>query len=254
MYFTDGEVWVIALVLLALVGATLWHLGIGDVLGVAGQWSGSAHLSLGAGGDTSGETDAILSGQGNGPEGEGIDPGGVLLEEAVGGGSAGDDAHSGAGEEEGPSHIYVHVAGAVTSPGVYQLPAGARAVDAVEMAGGPTVEGDLDAVNLAAEVVDGTQLYIPKRGEVVIPIGFRSSTGTGVAAAAAGGGAGRLVNINTASMAELDALPGIGPALAQRIVAWRQQNGVFTSIQQLTEVSGIGESRLRDLQDYVTLR
>jgi competence protein ComEA len=134
--------------------------------------------------------------------------------------------------------LYVHVVGEVQSPGMYQLPIGARLVDAVFAAGGLTEEADNASVNLARELTDGEQIIvfsISQEGE------------------AAGTTASGLVSLNRAGDKELEELPGIGPALAGRIVAWREANGGFKSVQDLLKVSGIGENLLAGVIDLVTL-
>lgn len=135
---------------------------------------------------------------------------------------------------------YVHVAGAVAAPGLYVLGADARLVDAIAAAGGFAADADRAAVNLARPLSDGEQLYVPTVGETATSGGI----GSGVA------GDGR-VDLNTATAAELEALPRIGPALAERIVAWRDVNGRFTSVDDLLAVSGIGAKVLDSLRDLV---
>lgn len=149
---------------------------------------------------------------------------------------------AGQGEPDRPKTVKVHVSGAVARPGVYELPTGARVIEAVEEAG-PLPEADLDALNLAAPLMDGQKIPVPRKGEAArLP-------------AAAGGGspAGTLININTASAAELEALPGIGPSLAQRIVAYREEHGPFRTIEDIKNVSGIGEGRFAQIKDLITV-
>jgi len=134
--------------------------------------------------------------------------------------------------------LYVHVVGEVESPGMYQLPIGARLVDAVFAAGGLTEEADNASVNLARELTDGEQI-------IVFSI---SQEGQSPGANSSG-----LISLNRAGDKELEELPGIGPALAGRIVAWREANGGFKSVQDLLKVSGIGESLLSGVIDLVTL-
>ena len=138
--------------------------------------------------------------------------------------------------------LVVHVVGEVRHPGIVRLAPGARVVDAVAAAGGAGPRADLSAVNLARPVVDGEQIRVPRPGEVVA----QSGAGTP-------GAPGTLVPLNTAGLAALDALPGVGPVLAQRIIDWRTEHGRFTSVDELSEVSGIGEKLLAQLRPKVTL-
>jgi competence protein ComEA len=151
--------------------------------------------------------------------------------------------------EEPPADIVVHVAGAVFRPGVYELPAGSRVADAVAAAGGVVGTAAPDAVNLARLLVDGEQIYLPTVEEI------ESGTVTGPATAGslgAGSTASGLVNINTAGTAELETLPGIGPATAQAIVEDREANGPFLTPEDLMRVSGIGPKKFDAVKDLVT--
>ncbi len=145
----------------------------------------------------------------------------------------------------GPSTVLVHVAGRVRRPGVYELAEGGRVIDAIEAAGGPRPGADLAALNLAAVLVDAQQVLVPTRGTPV-PAG-------GTAPAPGPGAAGQLVNVNTATPAELEELPGIGPVLAEAITAHREEHGPFTSVDQLEDVSGIGPVTLEEIRDLVTV-
>ncbi len=135
--------------------------------------------------------------------------------------------------------IFVHVLGAVERPGLYELADGARAVDAVAAAGGFTDVADQAGINLARFVTDGEQLRVPAVGETP-----PSAPGTTV---------GGLVNLNTADSATLETLPRVGPALAGRIIDWREANGGFGSIDDLKSVSGIGDKTFDGLKDLVTV-
>ncbi len=149
--------------------------------------------------------------------------------------------------------LTVHVVGQVRHPGVLRLPAGSRVTDAIERAGGATAHADLSAINLARPVVDGEQVRVPKPGEAVPPPG---AAGPGGAAGGTSGGSAAgngLVNLNTASQADLEELPGVGPVLAQRILDWRTEHGRFTTVDELGEVSGIGEKTFAQLQPKVTV-
>ena len=151
--------------------------------------------------------------------------------------------------------IAVHVAGAVQTPGVVELGASARVIDAVEAVGGARPDGDLDRLNLAAKLVDGTRVYVPKLGEADPGVVRRSS---GDAAGSGGTGdpgpaPGAKVNLNTATQAQLEELPGIGPTYAQAIIAERERRGGFTSVNELRSVRGIGDKRFADLAPLVTV-
>ncbi len=153
-------------------------------------------------------------------------------------GATGDDA---AGGDASDAVVVVHVAGRVAHPGVVELPVGARVHQAVDAAGGAREGADLDLVNLARPVVDGERVYVPAAGEPV-PRGGAPETG-----------AASPVNLNSAGLADLDDLPGIGPVLAQRILDWRLAHGRFTAVAELGEVSGIGPTLLARLGDLVTV-
>ncbi|MEC5149977.1 helix-hairpin-helix domain-containing protein [Cryobacterium sp. GrIS_2_6] len=151
--------------------------------------------------------------------------------------------------------ILVHVLGAVLRPGLFELPVGARVVDAVSAAGGFTAAADPAGTNLARPLSDGEQVYLPAIGETV-PGGAAGTGGTGGSAAGSGGAAGLpavKVNLNRATVSELDALPRIGPAMAQRIVDYRSANGPFAAIEDLRNVTGIGEKTFETLKDLVTV-
>lgn len=153
------------------------------------------------------------------------------------------DTGNGAGASSGPAstgELYVHVLGAVEKPGLYVLDLDARVVDAVAAAGGTTSDADLSAVNLARVVEDGEQIVVPAVGAM--------TDAPGGAAAPPGD---ERIDLNTADQTALETLPRIGPALAERIVAWREENGRFASIDDLLAVPGIGEKLLSGLRDGV---
>lgn len=190
-------------------------------------------------------------------------------------------SESAQGGASGEATVRVHVAGAVNNPGVYTLPAQGRAVDAIAAASGAAADADLDRVNLAGALSDGVQIYVPHRGETAAPAQIQPNGGTAnagqgnAANGAAQNGASQggaqpqpartltasgsaqkgstPVNINTATAEELQTLPRIGPAMAQRIIAWREAHGGFHSVDELDAVPGIGPSMLENLRPLVTV-
>jgi competence protein ComEA len=145
--------------------------------------------------------------------------------------------------------LYVHVAGAVRRPGLLRVPEGARVAAAVYRAGGATRSADLTAVNLAQPLEDGQQVIVPRRGAAPPAGGGAGSTGGSTSGASASAGA--MPSLSTATAEQLEELDGIGPALAQRIVEYRESHGGFRSIDELGEVDGIGEKRLAALRKAV---
>lgn len=141
--------------------------------------------------------------------------------------------------------IYVHVSGAVANPGLYVLSVGDRVVDAVSMAGGFASDAAEGALNLARLLNDGEQLVAPSEADVLAVATEPAVTGSPVP--------GSRVNLNTADSTTLETLPGIGPALAQRIIDWRTANGSFTSVEDLLAVSGIGDKVLESLRELVSV-
>lgn len=172
-----------------------------------------------------------------------------------------------------PQTITVHVAGAVKNPGVYRLKYGARVNDGVIAAGGATSVANLDVINLATVLNEGEQIYVPKRGEKPHTITNRPQLGVGGGATGGAGGAGgvmggggvtggaggaggatggsdgatQIININLASATELEQLPGVGPATAKAIVAYREKNGAFLRVEDLLKVRGIGPAKLSEI-------
>ncbi|MFD6444234.1 helix-hairpin-helix domain-containing protein [Promicromonospora sp. NPDC060204] len=236
-----GTTAVVAVVTVLLLGLGVAALSLrgGDVEALApvaaDEGPDGASASSRAGGN-----EAV---SGSGPSSE---PGGS-------GGSGGPGAAEGLPGEAG-GDLLVHVVGEVARPGLVTLPDGARVADAVEAAGGVTRKADLTAVNLARAVVDGEQLYVPKPGE---PVPGAAAQGAGGATASGGGGSGAgsaggaagAVDINAADAAGLEALPGVGPSIAQAIVEWRETNGAFASVDELDDVPGIGPATLDELRD-----
>lgn len=156
-------------------------------------------------------------------------------------------------EPEQPVPIYVHVSGAVAAPGVYILATGQRACDALAAAGGPSADAVLEAVNLAARLFDAQQLHIPSRTEWERALsGTTSSVGVLPGAPLPAQWARpALLDVNSAGSAALQTLPGIGPVLASRIIAYRNAHGPFAAVDDLINVSGIGPSRLEDIRPFV---
>lgn len=148
--------------------------------------------------------------------------------------------------------IAVHVVGAVPRPGLYEFAEGARVQDAIDAAGGQLSSADTSSINLAALLEDGQQLVIPyKDGEVPSASETQAPNLPGAEATDESSNASDLVNINTATVDELDSLPGIGPTIAQRIVDYREQNGPFDTIEDIMNVSGIGPSTYEQIKDLI---
>ena len=148
--------------------------------------------------------------------------------------------------------LVVHVVGAVRRPGLYRLPDGARVADAVERAGGAARGAELSALNLAAPLVDGVQVLVPRRAEAATASGGSPAhAGSPSGAGAPSAGAPR-VSLSSATAAELDALPGVGPVTAQKIIDYRAAHGPFRSVDDLDAVPGIGPARIEQLRDLVT--
>ncbi|MBT1631852.1 ComEA family DNA-binding protein [Curtobacterium flaccumfaciens] len=164
----------------------------------------------------------------------------------------------------GAGRVVVHVLGAVRRSGVVELPASSRVGDALERAGGATDDADLDRLNLARVLTDGERLYVPRVGQQDVPeaLGPMADGAAAGPTAAAGAGSGggsagtgeeesAVVDLNTADQTALETLPGIGPGLAGRIIAWRDEHGRFTAVEDLLDVSGIGDVRFAELRDRV---
>jgi competence protein ComEA len=169
----------------------------------------------------------------------------------------------------GAPDLLVHVAGAVRRPGVYRMAAGARVQDAVTSAGGARREADVHRLNLAAKVADGQQVLIPRRGQrtsaaaqastsAAVPTAAGSATASGTTASAPpGAGSARAgapstpIDLNSATIEQLETLDGVGPAIAQKIVDWREANGGFRSVDDLAQVAGIGPKKLEAMRPRV---
>jgi competence protein ComEA len=249
-------------VLAVLVIVALGVAGFGGRLLLAERSSAGA---TGSASETSGGVGTVTPGS-SGAQGALDDPGGDRAEAggaaAVGqfgdraafdgaggttGGTAG--ATSPAPDAVGAEDVVVHVVGQVREPGVVTLRAGARVEDALRAAGGATGRADLARVNLARPVLDGEQIVVPAPGEEIVPV---PPVAGSIPTAGEGGAAGP-VNLNTAGQVELEELPGVGPVLAGRIIAWRTEHGGFTSVSELVDVSGIGEVLMGRLADLVTV-
>jgi competence protein ComEA len=147
------------------------------------------------------------------------------------------------------SRVVVHVAGAVRDPGVYKFAPSARVDEAVARAGGPTRRADLSGLNLAAKVEDGRQVLVPERARG----GGAAPVASGSGSTAAAPAEGQPLNLNTATLEQLDTLSGIGPLTAQKILDFREERGGFSSVEELGEIPGIGDKRLASLREEVTL-
>lgn len=160
-------------------------------------------------------------------------------------------ASSGTSSTVVAAEVTVHVAGAVARPGVYVLAEPARVGDLLAVAGGPRPDADLDRLNLAAPVDDGTRVYVPVVGEVEVPHVLAPGGSSGGPDGAGPDGAGALVDVNTADVDTLESLPGVGPATAEAIVAHRERHGPFRRVEDLLDVRGIGDAKLAALRDLV---
>lgn len=188
-------------------------------------------------GEGTGETGGTGGNGAHGAAPAGNDPGGVSRD-------------SGSGSGSGPlSTLYVHVVGEVNQPGVYELEPGSRALAAIEAAGGATAHAVLSGLNLARPLSDGEQLIVPNAEQMQTA----AASGSGGASLNLNAASDGLVSLNAADQTALESLPRVGPALAQRIIEWRSANGGFQSVEQLLNISGIGQKTFEHLSDLVTL-
>ena len=148
-----------------------------------------------------------------------------------------------AGGGDHAARVLVHVVGAVRRPGLYRLAEGARYADAVRAAGGATSDAAIEQVNLAAPVADGLQVIVPRQAP--------PASQAGLGAESVDGSSPSPVSLNVATLEELDALPGVGPVTAQKILDYRQDHGAFTSVDQLDAIPGIGPARIEQLRELV---
>lgn len=169
---------------------------------------------------------------------------------------------NGAKDEPAPTKVVVHVAGAVLSPGVYEFESGARVKDALERAGGSKGDASLDDINLSAKLVDGEQVYIPVKSEdppteiakvAEVYTGSRAKSAGAKAKSSSKSLAPKSISLNTANAAELDRLPGVGPSTAAKIIAYRQEHGGFSSVDEVLAVKGIGPKKLAEMRPYLRL-
>lgn len=161
-----------------------------------------------------------------------------------------DDADVSSAKSSSVAEVYVDVDGAVVRPGVYRLKDGARVSQAIDAAGGLTTEADVTGLNRASKVTDGQKIYVPTVGEQQAAAAVDGAESGSATTSGAGSSSG-LVNINTASAAELQTLSGIGPSMAQSIIDERSKNGPFASVDDLMRVSGIGEKKLAKIKDGI---
>ncbi|WP_151524246.1 helix-hairpin-helix domain-containing protein [Serinicoccus kebangsaanensis] len=227
-----GLILVVAVVLTVLGGRWWWVEQRATAVPTAQGWVEDGTPA--AGGDGVASTEAAAS----------VDPGPVPTTDV-------------APQPTGP--LLVHVVGRVAAPGVVELPPGARVVDAVDAAGGLTREADPGSVNMARAVVDGEQVWVgapgeePPAGWVAGAAGDGAVGGASGASGAAEDGPVQLLDLNSATGPELEELPGIGPVTAGHILDWREQHGRFATVEELMEVSGIGERTLEQLEPLVSV-
>lgn len=181
---------------------------------------------------------------------ERTDGSGSLVEPGSGDASSGKTSEGSSSKASAAAEVYVDVDGAVVSPGVYRLKDGARVAQAIDAAGGLTAEADVTGLNRASKITDGQKIYVPTVGEQQAAAAVGGAESGAVTTLGAGSSSG-LVNINTASAAELQTLSGIGPSMAQSIIDERTKNGAFSSVDDLMRVSGIGEKKLAKIKDCI---
>jgi competence protein ComEA len=239
----------VALAIAVLLIGSRFLRGSSDDAGGAGGAMATQTTGSGGAGSGGGAGGASASARGAASSGSGAAGGGTA---AAGAGGAPEGLSASGGEAGLDGQLVVDVKGAVRRPGVYRLATGARALDAVRRAGGMTGRAERLGVNLAARVTDGGEVVVPARGPgsgaarstAGAGAGGAGAAGAGGAAGAAGAGGPISLDLNTATAVQLEQLDGVGPATAAKIVAYREQHGGIGSVDELDEVSGIGEKRL----------
>jgi competence protein ComEA len=171
---------------------------------------------------------------------------------APGAAAGGSGAAGGGGAGAPVAEVVVHVAGAVARPGVLRVPAGGRVIDAVDAAGGLTLDADAARVNLAAKLSDGQRVFVPRAGEAP-PAEVGSAAAGASGSGGSSGDSGAPVDLNTADARELESLPGVGPATAAAIIEHRTQRGPFRSVDDLRSVRGIGDAKFAQLRSRITV-
>jgi competence protein ComEA len=202
---------------------------------------------------TSTDMVAPSSGVPHGADGSSADSSGADADAAGADGPGGGGSGNPTEASPGSTQVVVHVAGAVTSPGVVRLSAGSRVVDAVTAAGGLRADADPDRVNLAAPLTDGQRVVVPVLGQPAPAEVGGAGVGSAGSGAADGGAVTGPVDLNTATAEQLDTLPGVGPSTAAAIIEHRESSGPFRSVDALLDVRGIGEAKLDALRDLVTV-
>lgn len=255
-----GLLLLVLVVVLVLGGRWWWVQQGADAVPVA-QLDDDEGLAAQAPQDGGGSVAAAPAEDAAGQAGEGgADPLDDVSQEGPGGRHAVDPAQEGPGAPAAEPSVVVHVVGEVRRPGIVELPAGARVADAVAAVGGLTDEADQASLNLARALVDGEQVWVGAPGEQPPPGALQGAgppgqqaRGSGAQGEATGGSGAGPLDLNHATQADLEELPGIGPVTAGRVLAWREEHGHFSAVEELMEVSGIGERTFAQLEPLVTV-
>jgi competence protein ComEA len=224
-------------------GPTRWLAVVIVVLAVAAIGGGAVVVGSSSASSQPGAAPSLPFAHGAGTTVDGGSKGGTS-------GGSGSSGNPGSPSGTAKPELVVQAAGAVVRPGVYRLVSGSRVVDLVAAAGGLTADADADRVNLASPLSDGARVYLPRRGET-IPLGPVSDGGSTGGAASSPSTLAPPLDLNTATVAQLDTLPGVGPATAAAIIDHRQRHGPFRSVDELAQVRGIGAAKLAQLRDLV---